>query len=74
MDRSYNLALVFETTSGSDHRWTLNNVRPDIATVFRPLVQDIIDSGIYDAGTKGDITVLKKAELIETTVNHVSID
>ena len=73
MNTSRDLSLVFETVTGRDHRWTIKNVRPDIATVFRPLVQSIIDSGLYDAGTKGDLTLLKKAELISITTNDISM-
>ena len=72
MNTTRDLALVFETVTGRDHKWTIKNVRPDIAAVFRPLVQDIIDSGLYDAGTKGDLVTLKSASLIEITVNEIS--
>ena len=73
MNRTFDLALLFETVTGRDHKWTIKNVRPDIATVFRPLVDDIIASGLYDAGVKGDLTALKSATLIEETKNELEV-
>jgi hypothetical protein len=73
MNKTYDLSLVFDTVSGKNHRWTLKNVRSDIASVYRPLVDNIIASGLYDAGSKGDLVSLNSANLIETTKNVITV-
>ena len=67
MNKRYDLKLIFETGSGKNEVWTLNGVRDDIADVYRPIAEAIIDSGVYNTRGKGDITALVSALLTEST-------